>query len=196
MQKINKEHAIGFFGMAALIVAFFIGFQMLAPKNAHANPSSFCYDQTASATTSQISIGPGRATTTLTVANCLDRAIALTKAVVDIQYIASSTVNARMNMRVEHSFDGIDWFSSSAPLITSGTTATTTQVTGNFADFQMSFASSTVDQGASGSLVQFNTSVQIPIDAPYTRVKFYQPLGTGNGLLFARMVGVREIGGR
>lgn len=186
-----RRNSLALLALAAVAALSFL----VAVPAAHAAPKSFCYDTTGGATTSLAYLTPGTATTTLTTSNCFDRSTALNDLTLAIEYTASSTA-PKLNMRLEGSLDGIDWFGLAVPLITSGTTGTTTSITGNFSDFQTILATSTTDTGPSGSLSRVHMAFKLPIIMPYERVRFYVPSGGGNGALWAALIGQREIGGR
>lgn len=193
---------ISIVGAVALLVLMGAAILFSNTGRAQAQPQSFCRDTFASASTTLAAtstlnlkyLSPGAGTTTLTTTNCYDRAYALNNLTLAIQDTASST--ATLAFRIEGSWDGIDWYSLGKTLLVSGSDATSTPITGNFSNYQMTIATSTADTGASGSLAQVNTSVELPIFMPYERVVFYVPTGGGNHSIYPELIGRREISGR
>lgn len=182
--------AIGAF--AAVAFALVAGF-LAIPHPASANPSTFCYDQTSNSTTTPTAMTPGTATTTLTTTNCAG-ATALDSAEVEIQYTTTATAPV-LKMRIEDSFDGIDWYPDNGisflPALPSAGQASTTIATTPFREYSFT-VSTTTDNGGSGTSSRVHLSFPIAIRAPYTRLKFYIPTGGGNGSVWAQFVGKRQ----
>jgi hypothetical protein len=154
-----------------------------------ANPSLFLqeYSDIAGASTSTLAyMTPGTGTTTLTYNNTIN---GLDSASILIQYTATTTGSPVLKMRVEHSQDGVDWYSE-AGILTSN--ASTTNLTGSFADYQFNIATSTSVIGPSGSVTRINQLVRINTPLKYNRAVFYVPAGGGNGGLWAQLVAKKE----
>lgn len=155
-----------------------------------ANPSQIAPTaQTATASTTVAYITAGNATTTLSYdAYGNGQYTKADRALLVFQYTASST-NPKLNARVEYSVDNIDWYPQSAALNTS---ATTTVLTGTFAEYQWNMATSTGDFAGSGNANRLHQSVAIEMPTRYVRVKFYSPIGGGNGALWAQIIPSKE----
>lgn len=183
-----------------LVVAFglYLGVQV-----AGANPLFTCSAQTAAATTSLVYMSAGTATTTLTLDTACTRYTGNTDVytgetdTVLIQYSASSSLSTQLKTRMEISQDNIDWYALTNPI---SANATTTFVTGNYADYNIPFSTTTpyIDFGGTGTTAtssavvisgRFMTSivVQQP-SARYIRFVFYVPTGATNGGLWASAV--------
>lgn len=191
---------------AILLFAVFAGI-------AHANPSFWPRfrttgtGSTATTTVNYIKFGIGTTTIVYDSFNPNDASLKADSALVVFQFTATTTIaTPKMNARVEYALDtgtncqvtprACDWYPASAAVNSSP--ATTTIMTGNFADMQFSLATSTTDQGGSSFYNSGATSTimqSFAIDTPtrFVRVKFYMPSGGGNGSLWAAIQAAKQI---
>lgn len=110
-------------------------------------------------------------------------------AILLMQYTATSSAMNSLKMRVEFSQDRVDWYPASTAINNTAINATTTQLTGNFAEYQWTVATST-DNGGSGISSRIHQSLVIPTPTRYGRVKFYSV--TGNGGIWAEVVAKKQ----
>ena len=167
-------------GISLIVIALTAGI-------AYANPSVFNPAVvTAVATTTVAYITPGTATTTLVLPSL--QGSKNDKALVTFQYTASTTA-VQLSARVESSFDNVEWYTQN--VITTAN-ATSTTMADQVYTFNMA-TSSIGDFGGSGTANRLTKSFVVDTQAPYTRVKFYAPIGGGNGALWASITPVKEI---
>lgn len=184
---------LSFFLAASLFVAF---------RETHANATLFATCQVGNtASTTVVFMQPGKATTTLTLPAFPSSppgcggvpGQAFDSAYVNLQYNATTTGAAKDSVivyRVEHSRDGIDWYSESAVL---GSNSTTTAMSGDSATYRISFATST-DNGGTGDATHMFRSFGVTTPTQYTRVIFINPAnqGTSDANFWAEIVGKRQ----
>lgn len=162
---------------------------VLFHTRASANPSVYCREPLARATTTHSYLRAGYGTTTLTVDQCAQSDIAADSALLLLQITGTSTAPT-LDMRVEYSADKIDWYPASAPL---ATLATSTQITGDSATTKLILANATTDYGGTGTATRFHRSMEIPMHTRYARVVFTMPAGSAQAALWAELVSRREI---
>lgn len=179
---------------AALILSF-----SLSTHRADANQSYFTISQlNSSATTTQVYITAGTATTTLNAANG-DGSTALESAIVNFQ-ITSSTTPPSLSIRPEVSRDGIDWYPMPQAL---NLNATTTLMTAGSMDYKWTGMASSTDMAGSGTPeatstvsnlhgARYHGSLILSTPEPYVRVKFYVPAGAPAISLWASIIGKKE----
>lgn len=184
MSKSINRYAL----LLASMIAIF-GFLFSFVNAAHANPSQFPAPvSTAPATTTLAYMSPGNATTTLQLDSYSGGInYATNLATIAIQYTASSTAPT-LKFRIEDSPDGVDWYPRSNALVS---LATTTVLSGNSAEYQFTFATST-DFGGSGTASRLHQSLTTNVPMRYMRVKFYVPAAGGNGGLWATIIPQKE----
>ena|SRR3990167_5053619 len=152
------------------------------------NTDSNC--RTGTATTSLLWMTPGTATTTLT---CTTGSASNLR--VNAILVGSSSQSTHYRYRVERSMNNIDWYTDLNTLTQS---ATTTAVTGQFADNVIAFSTSTnpiagtsqdIGFGGRGTTTANFVNFNIPtLGSKYTRVVFYLTIGGRNGAIWAEGV--------
>ena len=170
-----------------VIALMAIGIYSFDKKEADANPSVFQVTQTAVATTTVTYMSAGTATTTITH-DSLQNRFATDGAALMIQLKASSTATT-LKWKYEFSQDGIDWFQDNQELTTN---ATTTVQVRDSKEFSWVFASSTPNNGGTGSDFGLKL-VNVPTPARFTRAVFYLPVGSTKGSLLAQIVAKKQI---
>lgn len=173
---------------ALLVIAALIVISFFSARAAHANPSAFApTKETASATTTLVFMAPGAATTTLTYDSLSGDSVKIDSLTVAFQATASST-GPTLNVRLEDSPNGIDWYPRT---VGAGILATTTLMTTPFNT--LSFVlSTTTDNGGSGTSSRIHESFTVTAPMRWVRVVFSQPVGTTNLGLWAQMIPVKE----
>lgn len=175
------------------LIGVFLALGLSVP-HAHANPSFFARAQNgqscsgaalvSTSTFNGIAIGSG----TTTVNYCASGAnFAADSAVLDLQMSASTTAPS-VGVRIEHSYDGIDWYGE-VPITTN---ASTTDAT--FGEETVTFATSSVKvKGATGSGSASRIHLSFPIATPtrFTRAVIYG--STGSGSLYAEIVAKQQV---
>lgn len=187
--KIIAGAALAYFTVMALVLLF-----AFTSTAAHANPSVFaraqwgqpCTNASAVATSTYNSISLGLGTTTVTY--CASGAnSAADSAVLDIQFNASTTAPV-LGVRIEHSYDGIDWYAD-VPLLTSASSTNAT-----YTENQISFSTSTgATNGFAGSGTANRGLRDIPITTPtrFTRAVIFGV--TGSGSVYAEIVAKQQV---
>lgn len=185
--------------LAALVVlAAFISFLMFAyPSKAGANPSSFCQDQNATASTSPVYITAGAATSTFLVENCGNTAQSIDALLLGLQVTASGTAPT-LDVAPEFSFNLKDWYPlTQTPTDQNVNNATTTNVAHYGVQRFGGMASSTdmwgsgigsTTAGTASNLrgARFHESISYKdIPAPYVRFKFSVPPGAAPVSVYA-----------
>jgi hypothetical protein len=183
-------------GAAVFMLALVIGGTV-----AFANPSYFGPGVTtnSAASTTPAYMTPGAATTTTPVYNSYAQNIngglhfKADKATLGVQFLASST-NSTLNIAVEYSNDGVDWYRDFT--LDSNAMGTTTTPYNLSIPHTMSwkFASSSV--GGLGVAANNNMSTAyliIPTPAKYTRVVFSCAIGGTNCGVWAELTPIREM---
>lgn len=185
MTKLLNNRYLGAGILVAAILVTALAMFAFQPHEAKANPSQILPPKaTAVATTTLQYMSPGAGTTTLSY-DALSTGGTDTifdKMQLVMQYTASSTAPS-LKYRIEDSRNGIDWYPRSAT-VSGQTNATTTQITGNFADNLWTVATTT-DNGGSGTSARVMQSVLIDMRMRYIRAIFYVPASGGNGGLWA-----------
>ena len=152
----------------------------LINQHADANPSRLTICQTDSATTTLNYITPGAATTTLSCSIELTDQVDLL-----VLFRASSTVS-ELRWRYEYSRDNIDWYPGQEEFVATEATSTV-RVPATFTEYSWTYASSTPTSG--GNTDTSFKRVQIKdLAARYMRIKFYLPIGSANGAVYAEML--------
>ena len=178
------------FYLPILIIAMFLtAFAIYQAKPANANPDFFCEDRLNAASTTLTFMTPGTATTTHTYENCGGTTSARS-AILFFQYTASTT-DPLLNLRIEHSQDNIDWYPASVAL---EEFATSTSLTGDSATFDFTtLATSTNNNGGTGTDARLHRSLEIETPTQFTRVIFSLPIGTSNGAIWSQFVSKKEL---
>lgn len=154
---------------------------------ANAGPATVCRDTTNdNSTSTTVSMSPGVGVTTLALSNCASGNLA-ESAFVQFQF--SATTTAKLNIRVEHSNNKVDWYPDTT-VITGN--ATTTVVAGDSLVYQFNL-STTTDNGGSGTAGRLHRSLSISTPTKYTRVVFFVPTGGGSGALWAEVIGRKQF---
>lgn len=161
---------------------------------AHANPSFFIRQQSASATTTVTYITAGTATTTLTYDTGNSAAGSADGATLLVQFNGSSTLSL-LNANIEYSQDSIDWYI--APVGQDFQAyATTTVAGGAIQTIQYPYASTTpLLTGAVANGTATTSSMRIVnLKTPtrYIRAVFTIPVGALNGAFWAEFIGKRQ----
>lgn len=170
---------------------------LLVVQTAYANPSFFANTTTTNnaASTSPKYMTPGTATSTLTH-NALSQTFSggntwKTDFVTLLVQLNASSTNTSLNIAVEYSYDGIDWYRNF--LVGGdqyGTSTTPYHLIDPFSH-TMKFASSTVLGGvASSTLDRITAAITIPTPTQYTRLVF--SLTGANGSVWAQIVPIKE----
>lgn len=153
-----------------------------------ANPSLFAPTKaTAVATTTLSYLSPGAATTTLSYDSLDGDSSKIDELTLAIQYTASTT-GPTLKLRFEDSPDNINWYPRSE---FHNTNATTTLLSGNFSEYQLTVATTT-DNGGSGTSARIHTSFTVKSPMRYVRAIFYVPASGGNGGLWAQFIPIKE----
>jgi len=184
----NSISAVGLV-FSLLAVSMFASF----PGSAHANPSKFApTKETAAATTTLAYMSPGAATTTISYDSLDGDSVKIDELTIGFQYTASATAPT-LNVRLEDSRNGIDWYPRAREVfpVLPGITATTTLMTTPFNS--LSFVlSTTTDNGGSGTFARIHESFTVKAPMRYVRAVFFVPTGGGNGGLWAQFMPVKE----
>ena len=181
--------------MLMFVTAFAIA---LLPSTVSANPSQTPPTKSLNntASTTQVYMTPGTATSTITYDSfSVGADTKFNGMTIAVQVHASGTAPI-LKVRAEDSPDCINWYPRSVVI----TTATTTIVTGSFNEYQIPIATSTAQLGgtsiASSSVLGITPRVHqaVTIDAPMrcTRAIFYVPQGSGNLALWAQLIPFKE----
>lgn len=188
--KILAGVALAYFTVIALALVFAFS----SGGKAFANPSVFaraqwgqpCSNFSLVATSSNNSISLGKGTTTVTY--CASGAnSAADSAVLDMQLVASTT-GPILGVRIEHSYDGIDWYAD----VATQTIASTTNAT--YIENQIAFATSTAStNGFPGSGTASDVFRDLPITTPtrFTRAVIFDISGSGS--LYAEIVAKQQV---
>lgn len=173
--------------VVAIAIASVVG-----AKYVEANPSFWSFGSTSTATTSPVYMTPGTGTTTVTIDNMSGGTYASDSAVVLMQITATSTTDSTapiLGVRIDGSYNGVDWYTQSNNITTTGTS---TILTGFSGDYRINFASSTANLGASATTSRVHESFKIDTPLRYTRAVFYAPIGGGNMALWANLVAKKQ----
>ena len=165
---------------------------------ANANKPYFYRANNETATTVLNYMTPGNGTTTLTLPNT--EASGMDYATVVVQVTATSTGVAgavNLNLRVEGSHDGTDWYAmtNQVPFVAGGSSSTTILTTNPYANYLLTMSTSTTPAnnfGGSGTATKMYTSVVIPTHLRYTRVIFTDPASGGNYGVWADVIGRKQ----
>lgn len=179
----------------ALIVVSIGGLYLVA-KKAEANPLSPTFSvSTATATTSPAYLTPGTGTTTLTYDSYIPSGAGVNTisnfASLLIQYNGSSTVS-RLNVDIEYSDDGIDWYQDGGTLANNYSTTTKPFDITTVNQFSWLAASSTLGRTTTSSATSTRI-ITIRTPVRYTRAVFTAPIGTGSGAIWAKMSPAKEV---
>ena len=153
---------------------------------------SMAATKTATATTTLAYLQVGISTTTVNVPTPLSLGVSTKydKAYVMFE-VQSTTSPGRINIRVEHSLDGIDWFSE---LVQPQAVATTSSLYAQELLFSMATSSGYINNGG---ITRVHGGVYVDTPTPYNRVVFYMPntQTTGNPSLglWAAVQPIKEV---
>lgn len=157
----------------------------------YAQPSyDMAATKTATATTTLNWLTPGAGTTTVTLPTPLSLGMSTKydKAIVMFEMSATNTVVApKMNIRIEHSMDGIDWFSETAASSSSATIGLMPS------EFAFNMATSSTYSNTGNTVTRLHSSLLIDTPTAYNRVVFYDPVGGSNISLWAAVQPYKEI---
>lgn len=166
---------LGIFAAFWLTVLAVVLTLSLRPSPANANPSAFARVQSNAATSTYRAISAGAGTTTLTYTSSLGN-LAADSAVLNLRYTASTTAPV-LALRIEHSYDGIDYYAETG----------TTTVSTTHSVQQITFATSTDAQFGSpgsglGTAASSTIMREITITTPtrFTRAVIYGVSGSGS----------------
>lgn len=186
--------------LLGILVFGAVGFMVLyfsyQPQYASANPSQFCIDSTAAATTTVTYMKPGLATTTLQFNNCggSPPTDAIDSALAQIIFQASTTAPV-LKARVEHSYNGIDWYPENDAMYVATTPvslASTTVQTTPFHDYSFTLSTTTTDTAGTGAFNRVHVSLNVNTPTPYNRIIISMPTGGGEGSLYLQVVGKKQ----
>lgn len=141
-----------------------------------------------SATTSATWMTPGTGTTTVTLGTPLSLGMATKydKARLFLEISATNTPqNAILNVRIEHSLNGIDWFSDATM-----DAATTTMARAHVIDVMI--ATSTA-YNIYGNINRVHQSFYIETPAAYNRAVVFSPIGGSNFTVWAALQPIKEV---
>lgn len=178
----------------AILIVGLVSVEVVKANSSRYISSAVCTTSGNLSTTSLRFITPGTGTTTLPcnleyVAGIGGGVSAMDSAILAVQYTASTTAPT-LRMRTEISTDGIDWYPHKGFILNSN--ATTTEISGTHAEYSWSVSTTTGDFAGSGTATRVHTSIPLTIPARWVRVKFYAPIGTTNGALWAQIIGTAE----
>lgn len=183
--------------LLALVTAIFAtALMLLNVTPAGANALQFVPTvQSASATTTLFNIQPGFATTTLTYdANSLPGGFAADKAVLFVQFHASTSIST-LNINVEYSQDGQDWYQNGdAGFMKSATTSFSTFFVSTSAPtYSWQFASTTAGLAAPSSIAS-TTHRAFVLETPtrFIRAVFSVPIGSASSSIWAQIVPIKQ----
>lgn len=144
---------------------------------------------TATTTLAWITAGTGTTTVTLPTPLALGMATKYDKAYVMFEASATSSTasGAIINYRVEHSLDGVDWFSEPAYTVAN---ATSTSLASQ--EFKFNIATSTAYNN-NNVTNRVHQSFYFETPTPYNRVVFYVPVGGNNVSLWAAVQPIKEV---
>lgn len=157
---------------------------------AKANPSFFIRAQSSTATSTVTSVNPTNsvfATTTLVYDTGVATAGSTDRATLAVQYTGSSTLSA-MNIALEYSQDGIDWYGDR---LSNHGTSTVAESLVQTTSYVMGF-SSTTQGGALGTTGRTTRLIDVPTPTRYVRAIFTNVPGALFGSYWAEFVGKRQ----
>lgn len=182
----------------ALVAAMFALAFLFTAVPAHANPSQTPPTKSLNntASTTQVYISGGFATSTITYDSFSVGSDTKFDQVNVAMQIHSSSSPATLKFRMEDSPDGINWYPRSVVI----TTATTTQITGSFNEYQIPVATSTASLGGSGVAsssvlgitARVHQNVVVDTTMRWARAIFYVQPGGGPVALWAQLIPVKE----
>jgi hypothetical protein len=91
---------------------------------------------------------------------------------------ASSTAS-KLGWWVEYSRNGVDWYAAQNDF-DSGVASTSIQVVSNYTKYLWQYASTSAEESQGKADTAFTQVVVKNIGAPYTRIKFFVPVGALN----------------
>lgn len=147
--------------------------------------------KTATATTSPAWITPGTGTTTVTLPTplALGMATKYDKAYVMVQIAATNSPQGggALKARVEHSLDGVDWFSEG---VATAANATNTPIANQEITLTVSTSSAYLVGASTGRV---NHSFYMETPTPHNRVVFYSPIGGASLSVWAAVQPIKEV---
>ena len=176
--------------LTGILALVFGGWGMMA----QANPSQFtkgdCATSTTATTTLASYMTPGTGTSTLTCQMALTGQDAADSATLMFYFNASSTLSV-LNMKVEYSNDGTNWFENNMGDLTDVGTSTAAASIGAVKSMTLQYASSTPG-GANAALRNYiSRIIEVKTPTPYVRVVFS---ATGaNSAVWAQFLGKKQI---
>lgn len=141
-----------------------------------------------SATTTATWMTPGTGTTTVTLGTPLSLGMATKydKARLYLEVSATNTPqNPTLNVRVEHSLNGVDWFSDGTTV-----TGTSTQVTPSIISI---YVSTSTAYNIYGNINRVHQSFYIETPAAYNRAVVFSPVGGQNFTVWAALQPIKEV---
>jgi hypothetical protein len=194
-------------GKLNLSVAIFFLMVVLAFASAtafvYANPMQFTATaSTAAATTSPVFMTPGTATSTVrydtfqsngTTQTNTGNTYLTNQTQLLVQFTASST-SSTLNINLEYSQDGIDWYADAPTNVVGYATSTFSVSLNQIPQYQWKFASSTI--GQAGALVSNNLdtrSIAVNVPTRYVRAIFTCGAGGTNCTVWSTFIPVKEI---
>lgn len=175
--------------IALIAIIIFAGIGLGEVK---ANPSFWTFGNQTAATTSPTYMIPGVATSTVVLDSMSGGTYATDEATVVTQIAATTTTNSTepiIRFRIEGSQDGIDWYGQASYLNTTGTTTVLSAING---EYQINFASSTANLGASATTTRMNESFTVKTPLRYTRVVTYAALNGGTANVWVQIIGRKQ----
>lgn len=156
-------------------------------KIVKANPSYF-YQSTGNATTTVTYMSAGTATTTATLDSYTGTFQTFDSAALAVLFTGSSTASV-INIAIERSQDGNDWFADTYTLGASSSPSSVGLNTIN--SFSLTFASTTVG-GAGGTSATITRIIDVPTPTRYTRSVITVPAGSPKGAVFQKWIAKRQ----
>lgn len=185
-----------------LSIACLVFFGFYSVEKTKATPTRFstpvgCSTQGTSATSlstttvSYLSAGTGTTTATCNMAKSgLGTEIFDTATFLLFQ--AGSSTSATINIDIQDSYNGVDWYSRSLAWNVDENTASSSPSLGAIQSFTMTFASSTQNKGGITATTGATTTraVSIPVKTPFIRAIITTPVGAAGSAVWGTWTGV------
>lgn len=175
-----------------ILTIFVIAFMIVIP--ASANPLRFgtiMKSATATSTVSYMTAGAATTTSPTLDAYAQPSGFALDRATLLVQYGASSTASI-LDINVEYSQDGVDWFEDGGNVNFESSTTTRPFFLTEVSKFRLSFASSTPGGMATAGDATTTRAVIVETPTRYVRAVFTVPVGAADGNVWSAWVPIRE----
>lgn len=165
-----------------------------------ASPSAFLpTTQSASATTTVSYLTPGTATTSLIYdsfsinnSGSVNKTQLTDMATLFIQ-LAASTTATKLNINLEYSQDGIDWFQDGGNIQNGFATTSKPFDIGQVSQYNFSFASSTAGLGGAATIGTTTRAISVRVPTRYLRAVYSLAIGGGNGAVWSQIIPSRQF---